>query len=229
MTLQPGELHRFFPLLEPARVQGPGPRGERGWGFWTVPPQRAAITCTDDEAYLLYRAVVHLQPRHILEIGAYVGWSTAHLAYAAPHPPIWVVDDFSEHTPRLTVYDSSTETLFWQHLRAAGLDKRVALCVGRSPEALPAITPPGGWDFVFLDGWHQDGQPLRDVCALARASHPATVLALHDTWIHDVAQAGQWLRWQGWHVLACATPGALAFYYRVPPTGWREFQEEAQL
>lgn len=222
---RPGWLRAHFPALIPTTVHGPGKQGDRGGGFYTDRAQQAAATVTDREAWLLYRAVSLLQPPYILEIGAYVGYSTAHLAYAAPGI-VWTVDPFTEFRSRQGEHNAKLEGLFWEHLRAAGLSDKVALVVDRSPECLPAISPPGGWDFVFIDGWHQGEQPRRDVRGVVAVSHPRTVIAMHDTWIPDVAAAYDELLAQGWNTLALPTPGALAFCWLDPPDGWAEFVKE---
>src|SRR4051812_21216561 len=40
-----------------------------------------AIGCTSREGYILNRAVTLSRPKNMLEIGSYVGWSSAHLLY----------------------------------------------------------------------------------------------------------------------------------------------------
>ena len=77
----------------------------------------------------------------------------------------------------------------------------------------------GKFEFVFVDGWHSDGQPARDVeGALAEAAE-GCVFALHDMHMTDVADAGMLLANKGYHYHRFNTRHNLAIF--VPNT-WPE-------
>jgi predicted O-methyltransferase YrrM len=205
-------------------IMGPGPAGVRGGGFWEDRSALGAVACTDREAYLLYLAARELRAVDILEVGAYVGWSTAHLAAGAHFPPVVTIENFREHGGSLKEPDSRIRARFEQNLAACGLRDQVLLLEGD----FPSVIPPGQYDLAFLDGWHKDGAPLRDVKALAPMMRRHGVLAVHDCWIPDVQAAVNWLLGQGWSMVAFATPGMLCFFYREEPSRWGEFVKEAQ-
>lgn len=206
-----------FPTLTPGQVEN------RPTGFLTDWEMPGAFTMTPQEAWALYECVRVCGAMRILEIGAYVGFSTAHLALATAGE-VQTVDSFREYRGALGEFQPGVMARFWQNLSRCGCVERVRLTVGESPGVLAGLCPVGGCDFVLVDGWHLDGQPLRDVQAVADLA-PSCVLALHDLWMPDVAAAGDWLTKACWRSLILRTPGRLGFFWRRESPGMWLFEE----
>src|SRR5689334_1349602 len=174
---------------------------------------RGAVCCTPAEAMLLHHAARLCNPAAALEIGSYVGWSTAHLASALARGVLTCVDPFLETGDGGADADAGARAhaRFLQNIARAGLASKVRLVREKSPEALPALSAGVRWDFVLVDGWHLSGAPLRDVLGVLPhlAGHP--VLLLHDLWIADVRDAFAHLVARGWgcHVFDTANYLAL--------------------
>jgi len=195
---------------------------DRPPGFLTDWQSPGSFTVTRAEARLLARCVRMCVAKRILEIGAYIGFSTAHLALATAGE-VQTVDSFREYRGTLGQFQPGVMARFWENLARCGCSERVHLTVGESPDVLVGMCPPDGWDFVFVDGWHLDGQPMRDVQAVAVLA-PGCVLALHDLWMPDVAAAGDWLTASGWRSVILRTPGRLGFFWRHESPGMDAFE-----
>lgn len=182
-----------------------------------------AIGCTPKEGYILNRAAACARPKHMLEIGSYVGWSSAHLLYG--------------NKLRLTCIDSLREGIgllldepnidvllrFHENMRALDMGDRVTLIPEESPGCLKDIAPKHGWQFVFVDGWHFDQQPLHDVQGLLPYMNPSGVIFVHDMGLHDVYEATQYLIEQGWTYYGFLTPNNLAAFWLTEPKWWARF------
>ncbi len=203
-------LLRSFPDLDLV----PAPDGRGGWcvrdrelgGAFGMPPEEAA---------LVYRLARAARPRRALEIGASVGWSTAHLALALPPGAILdVVDPFTEqghgeaHTA-LGAHHAPTAERWAQNLARARLASRCRLHVAPSPDVLASIAPPGGWGLALVDGWHQGGQPRLAAAGLLPHLAPGALLLLHDSHLPDVAAACGLLSAAGWALTDLGTPHGL--------------------
>lgn len=185
-----------------------------------------ALGCTAEEGYLLNRAVFHAQPRAMLEIGSYVGWSSAHLLYGN-EARLTCVDPFIEDSGSL-VATPKFEVMhrFRDNLWRAGVAYRVSLWMERSPEILAFIAPKGGWDFVFIDGWHFDNQPTHDVLGVFPYLADNAVVWMHDFWMADVVDAGRRLSVAGWNGTEIGTANRLAAFWKKEPSWWKQFMEE---
>lgn len=182
-----------------------------------------AIGCTPLEGYILNRAVTFARPRNMLEIGSYVGWSSAHLLHGNNRRLV-CVDNLSEGTGALLPTPSVDVLLrFHQNMAALRMRDRAILIPEKSPDCIPALSPDGGWDFVFLDGWHLDGQPTRDVEGLLPYMDSTGVIFLHDMDMVDVNEAGKHLISQGWTFTGFPTPNFLAAFWKVRPKWWDKF------
>lgn len=216
------DVSRKLLAAMPELVAHPGPNPGEPAEYFQDAELRGAISATAEEAMLLYRAAQLCQPVLALEIGSYVGWTAAHIARGMTGGTLICVDDFSEssdggrHMVRLGA-----------NLERAGVAGRVRVVPGCSPEILD--TAVGDLvDLAFVDGCHRGEQPLLDVQAVARLMAPDGVMALHDTWMPDVARACDWLVGQGWVMLQLPTPGRLAFFCLQMPGWWGEFLAEVQ-
>lgn len=212
------ELCAAFPRL--AVVPAPGNRGiaVRDMdlrGPFGMPPEESA------RVYAIARAMA---PRRALEIGVGAGWSTAHLAAALPPgAALDAVDPFTEggDADDATVLghpSGAREQAVRTCIRRARLARVVQLHVAASPRILPEIAPVGGWDLALIDGWHLDGQPLRDVRGVLPHLSGRGTLLLHDAYLPDVADALRWLTGQGFAIIDLATP--LGLTLALP--GWRK-------
>jgi caffeoyl-CoA O-methyltransferase len=89
--------------------------------------------------------VVHLkQPRRVLEIGTFTGWSSIAMASALPPGGTIVSCDVNEETTAVAR----------RYAEEAGVAERVDYRVGPALELLPALEGP--FDLVFIDAWKHD-------------------------------------------------------------------------
>lgn len=208
-----------FPDLAPH----PGPHPGEPADYFQDRELGGAICATAEEAQILYCAAWCARPAVALEIGSYVGWTAAHIAAGLGQDgKLICIDDFSESGdgPRQMVRLGC-------NLERAGVADRVRVMPGHSPDILEGAVLESV-DLAFVDGCHQGEQPLLDVQAVAALMAPNGVLALHDTWMPDVARACDWLVAQRWTMLQLPTPGRLAFFYQQMPDWWGEFLAEVQ-
>lgn len=214
-------LIRRFPAL----IAHPAPRGVGEWCLRDG-DVGGALACSAPEAYLLHRLCLAGEFARPLEIGAYVGWSTAHMALGLT-ARLDVVDPFTEGEAVLySAAQVATLRRFTDNMRACGLREQINLVLQPSPQALAQIQRYGTpWDFVFIDGWHADGQPSRDVAGVLPYLTERAIIALHDTWMPDVAAAGDLLTAAGWTAHQFETANLLTVYYRAEPPWWRQFVE----
>ena len=207
-------LIQHFPDLRPANVRHLP-------GFWTDEEFTTAGCMHTAEALLLSAYVETMAPRNILEIGAYVGWSTAHLALNARNP-IDVVDPF---TTGCRYFNTDVLRRFWQNIIRCELEDKVNLYPLRSPDCLERIAPKEGWDFVLIDGHHHDKQPMRDVKGVLPHLAEDGVIVLHDTFFPNVATAANYLVEQGFYCVDLQTPAEMQFFwYHSRPASWHRIE-----
>lgn len=175
-----------------------------------------AVACTPGEASMLYLAARAIAPRHALEIGSYMGWSSSHIASAIPGR-LTCVEPFIEIGANLreTVSEPARER-FLSNMKRAGVSEKIILVCGKSPEALRPIAPAGGWDFAFIDGLHINNQPLCDTLEVIRSISPASVVVLHDIWVRDVRDAALFLLADGFNIYVCHSANFLTFAWKGP-------------
>lgn len=173
---------------------------------------------TDRHALLMYGLVRWLQPRTIVEVGSFHGFTTMHLAQACEDNgfgEVVVIDDFSL---------GNSASVIHNNLYHAGLAQRVRIISGDSQKIdFPRC------DFAFIDGDHSfDG--CRNDCDKA-ISMGATCLCVHDS-------QGWWgpreyvalMREQGqgvWDVMECGFDSGLAVIMKrpeLPPPFYTEEQ-----
>lgn len=88
---------------------------------------------------------VHLkQPRRVLEIGTFTGWSSIAMASALPPGATIVSCDVNEETTAVAR----------RYAAEAGVADRIDYRVGPALELLPELEGP--FDLVFIDAWKQD-------------------------------------------------------------------------
>lgn len=161
-----------------------------------------AVCCTPSEAMLMHHAARLCDPVAALEIGSYIGWSSAHLASALTRGRLTCIDAFLEVRRDEGAGGDDTsraQARFEQNMQRAGLTERIDLVRGLSPDIIPSVATDHGWDLIFIDGWHLHGQPLRDVIGVLPYAPPSAVLLLHDLWIDPVRDAFLHLVTIGWN------------------------------
>lgn len=173
------------------------------------------ITCTPSEAELLTVLVQMVRPSAPLEIGSYLGWSAAHMASALDAAVLQCVEPFHMTNAEFgQIPDERAAARFKANLTNAGFWDRIDLIQRPSPDCLADCHPPGGWDFAFVDGWHNHGQPLRDVEKLIPLLTDDAIVVLHDPWVPDVRDAMLWLLLSGFSVVSLNTANFLTICFR---------------
>lgn len=187
---------------------------------------KGALTCTAEEGAVLNRIVSLANPEHMLEIGSYVGWSTAHLLYGNTCR-ITCVDPFTELSAKNGA-ETSQETMhrFRDNMWRAGMAYRISLWVEPSPDILSYVAPKDGWDLVFIDGWHFDNQPTYDIHGVLPHITANAIVILHDFWMADVVEAGRRLSTAGWFCTEIETANRLAVFTKRKPEWWDTFLGE---
>lgn len=117
----------------------------------------------------MYGLVRWLRPETVVEVGAWHGFSTMHLAQACQDNgfgTVYAIDDFSLGNSGAVIHNN---------LQKAGLSHRLVLVPGKSTD----VTWPGKVDFAFVDGDHSLQGCLHD-CNKA-IERGARCVCIHDT------------------------------------------------
>jgi hypothetical protein len=159
-----------------------------------------------DEASILYSNARRFAGRKGIEIGAWRGWSTAHLI-ASGLRSLHVVE------PLLADADWSAE--FVEATRGAGGDTTTILVPEKSPEAVERLGEAGvRWSFAFIDGDHHGEAPTRDALVCAPFLEATAMVLFHDLVSPHVAKALRALERLGWNVMAYQTAQMLGVAWR---------------
>lgn len=215
----PSRLIKHFPDL----IGRNGPNNSAETHF-TDKDFGKAIAMPASEAQLLSEIVTCAGADRLVEIGAYVGWSTA--ALLAGFEPfasqtLAVVDPFieSERTP------GATEARFWENLDRVQPNGFTMVFRATSPDILPVVKPRHGWGFAFIDGKHTGGQPLRDIQGLLPCLTDTAVVVWHDAWLPDVKTAIDWLGDEGWTNVELPTANRMTISYKGDRPYWLDHIE----
>lgn len=188
-------------------------------GAWCVRDRelRGPFGMPPEEAALLYRLVASIAPDAVLEIGAGVGWSTAHIASTCLH--VDVIDPFTEGgmADDATVNGVTQANRYArciENLERARLHHRVHIEAAPSPDIIAAVADEAFYDLAVIDGWHLDGQPLRDVRGVLPYLSTRGSFILHDTYLPDVQAAVEWLRSERWRIIDLNTPLGMVWAIR---------------
>jgi glycosyltransferase involved in cell wall biosynthesis/predicted O-methyltransferase YrrM len=153
-----------------------------------------------DEATLLHNIALQFAGRRALEIGSWLGWSTAHLALAG------VVLDVIDPAHDDPIVRSSVEDSL-AHCKASA-----NLIGGRSPESIAALDRK--WSLFFIDGDHEAPAPVRDTLACLPYATADCAFVFHDVAAPAVADAVHALRERGFNVLLYQTAQMMALAWR---------------
>ncbi|WP_255790495.1 O-methyltransferase [Mycobacteroides abscessus] len=127
----------------------------------------------DEKGILLEDAIRRAQPRQILELGAFCGYSGLRIARAMPV-------EARLHSIELNPFNAGIATRIWQH---AGVHDRVSAVLGSIEDGQTIERlhtefgfTPGSVDFLFID--HAHSRYLPDLLLILQAGllHPGTVV-----------------------------------------------------
>jgi methyltransferase family protein len=150
-----------------------------------------------DEAAVLYSNARLFAGRRGIEIGAWRGWSTAHLVASGLG---------SLHVVEPLLADPVWRAEIEEVARAAGGGETTILVPEASPAAVERLGQSGvRWSFAFIDGDHDGEAPTRDALALAPYLEPTAMVLFHDLVSPHVAKGFRALEAMGWNVIAYQT------------------------
>ncbi|MEA2415473.1 MAG: hypothetical protein QOI58_2130 [Thermoanaerobaculia bacterium] len=155
-----------------------------------------------DEATLLHNIGLQFAGKRALEIGSWLGWSTAHLALAGV--TVDVIDPAHD--------DPSFRAIVEQSMQCCGVLDRVRLKNGRSPESIAALG--GKWSLFFIDGDHESPAPVRDALACLPFANDDCAFVFHDLASPAVAAGLRVLEEKGFHVVVYQTAQIMAMAWR---------------
>ena len=150
-----------------------------------------------DEASILYSNARLFAGCKGIEIGAWRGWSTAHLI-ASGLSTLHVVEPL--------LLDTEWRAEFLDLTRGVGAGATAILVPEASPEAVVRLGESGvRWSFAFIDGDHDGEAPTRDALALVPYLEPTAMVLFHDLVSPYVAKGFRALEARGWNVIAYQT------------------------
>jgi len=159
-----------------------------------------------DEASILFTNARAFAGRSGIEIGAWRGWSTAHLI-AAGLMPLHVVE------PLLAGAEWRRE--FVEVTRGAGGEDSAVLIAEKSPDAAVRLGESGArWSFAFIDGNHDGDAPTRDALACAAYLEATAMVMLHDLVSPHVSAALRALGARGFRLMAYQTAQMMGVAWR---------------
>ena len=123
----------------------------------------------------LFRLVRGLRPHRVLELGANLGISAAHIVTALEHNR---AESGAEGHLVTLEGDPTLATLAREHLQPLG---EAAVVTGRFVDTLPdALTAHGPFDLVFLDGHHEEAATLQYFAMIRPHLMPGACVAFDD-------------------------------------------------
>lgn len=159
-----------------------------------------------DEASVLYSNARLFRGREGIEIGAWRGWSTAHLIAAGLG---------SLHVVEPLLREGAWRAEFEQVVERAGGKDTTVLVPESSPDAVTRLGEMGErWSFAFIDGDHDGDAPARDALALAPYLEATAMVLFHDLVSPHVAKGLRALEGRGFNVMAYQTAQMLGVAWR---------------
>lgn len=175
------------------------------WRNW-----KACGSLTHDEAAILYHIAKAARFDLWLDIGANLGWSTAHIADSGQS--VWALDPQLTDREWLNRFNLNTYRQWGWRIRTIGETSRKFFA-----DPLGAVKFGG----VMIDGDHSPGEPLHDAQQAAAHLEPNGVTVFHDFMGGPVREAVLWLMEEGFLCRVYDTPHMMAVCWRgrefVPP------------
>jgi hypothetical protein len=159
-----------------------------------------------DEGAILFGNARAFAGRGGIEVGAWRGWSTAHLIKAGI-APLHVIE------PLLA--DPAWRGEFEGVVRGAGGADTTTLVPEKSPEAVVRLGRSGvRWSFAFIDGDHDGDAPKRDALAVAPFLEETAMVLFHDLVSPHVAAGLRALAAEGFRIMAYQTAQMMGVAWR---------------
>lgn len=159
-----------------------------------------------DEASILYSNARLFADGRGIEIGAWRGWSTAHLIVSGLA---------SLHVVEPLLANPEWRAEFVEMLKGAGGASKAILVPDKSPGAVERLGEAGArWSFAFIDGDHDGDAPLNDALACVPYLEAAAMVLFHDLVVPHVARGLAALKERGFNVMAYQTAQMMGVAWR---------------
>lgn len=190
---------QFARQLPPDRRDAPPPDFHRlGRGKDFALAQTYAWNSEPTVSEFLGELVWRLRARTVVELGCYVGWTSAHLAVGlaanGSDARLWCLD-----------YDARFLGAARGNLARLGLADRVEWVHGLSLDRAILDRLPREIDLLFIDTSHEYQATLDEIAAYAPRLTPGGCIALHDSISQDGVRRALAERWSEFATLTFAT------------------------
>jgi hypothetical protein len=174
---------------------------------WRLKEKKFPYSCTDEEGLLLNYIIQANQLKSGFEIATGFGYSSIYsgLGFKETNGKLISVDCYVEEDKEFPIYTNeelqkcvvSVKNNIQRgnypvglkfakdHANLLGLSNSINFVIGLSPADIPSILGKVTLDFVFIDGGHFDGQPLKDFLAVSPYLADKWAIFFHDTGNED--------------------------------------------
>jgi hypothetical protein len=217
------DLASLFPNMivgDKEAVTWPYFRGEidHTWHVDRRNPQVGFIN--KDEAAILYSNARLFSGRAGIEIGAWRGWSTAHLLVSGLA---------TVHVVEPLLADAEWGGEFAAAMKGTGAADRAILIPGESPAEVVRLGENGQrWSFAFIDGDHDGDAPTNDALACELYLEGTAMVLFHDLVSPYVAAALRTLDSRGWNTMIYQTAQMMGVAWRGDISPVRHTPDPAQ-
>lgn len=188
---------RFAASLPPPAGDPPGFAARFGRGEDFALARTHAWNSEPSVSEFLGELAWRLRPSHVVELGCYVGWTSAHFALglqAAGGGTLWCVD--AEERFLTAAHDN---------LARLNLNTGVEFIHGFSLDAAVLARLPGQVDLLFIDTSHEYQPTLDEIAAYLPRLAPGGMIALHDSLSQNGVRRAMLDRWADFATLTFAT------------------------